>query len=313
MANTQKYTEKINKYLIIVTELIVEFLNDVLPKISNKWWEKTVIDKLTDDQKRNVNRKKIKNLDGLDLAALLRIFDMNWKEISQPFDFITEDRNILKDMQTVRNNWSHKSKTGYSLDDIYRDFDTIQRFLKLINTNQDIIIELERIKRDIRQEMNITEGEAIQKNVKNVNIKSKNSIQEQKNNKTTGGQMKSYKRIDIDIYIDNEDILLGKITVQACPLFDAQKGVMQRSVMKTSIPLSKLFDDKSISGIELTPLAEFYISNKSSSVKKVIPKRGGYIRYSREEDEWWVIERKGIKRVYIKNLYLDGKVLKDNK
>jgi hypothetical protein len=185
MANTQKYTEIINKYLDInVTVLLVEFLNNVLPIISNKWWEKTVIDKLTDDQKKNVNRKKIKNLDGLDLAALLRIFDMNWNEISQRFNFLYEDRNILKEMQAVRNRWSHKPKTGYSLDDIYRDFDTIQRFLKLFNTNQEIIIELQRIKQDIMQEMNISGGKVPQR--KGIKKPEKNKKEKSTSIKITG-------------------------------------------------------------------------------------------------------------------------------
>jgi len=101
--NIQKYREKINYYFDYTASVLIKYFNNILPKISNNWWEKTVIEKSTDDQKRIIKRKKIVDLAGLDLSHLLRLFDMNWNEISQQNNLLTEDRNTLKNMQTVRN------------------------------------------------------------------------------------------------------------------------------------------------------------------------------------------------------------------
>ena len=113
----------------------------------------TVFANLTDLQKNNVKRKNINSLDGLDIAALLRVFDLNWNELSQQHSLLYEDRNILKEMQAVRNRWAHKPKTGYNLDDIYRDFDTMERFFKLLRGSKEIIDEFKTIKLSIREEM----------------------------------------------------------------------------------------------------------------------------------------------------------------
>jgi len=175
MANTQRYTELINKYLDQTAIVLINYLNNILPRISNNWWERTVIEKFKDEQIeiKTIKRNNIVSLDGLDLATLLKIFDLNWNEISQIDNFLKNDRNILKETQTVRNDWAHKPNSGYSLDDIYRDFDTIQRFLGLINASQEIIEELQRIKRDIRQEMDNEPSNKVTKNVNKVNTKVK--------------------------------------------------------------------------------------------------------------------------------------------
>jgi len=153
MTSIQRYTELIIKYLDQSASVLIGYLYSILPKISDNWWEKTVVEKLTDVQKNTVKRKGIDKLDGLDIAALIRIFDMNWNEISQQYNLSFEDRNILKEMQAVRNRWSHKPNTGYNLEDIYRDFDTIQRFLKLIGAGQNIFEELKRVKMNIMKEI----------------------------------------------------------------------------------------------------------------------------------------------------------------
>jgi len=165
MTSIQRYTELIIKYLDQSASVLIGYLYSILPKISDNWWEKTVVEKLTDVQKNTVKRKGIDKLDGLDIAALIRIFDMNWNEISQQYNLSFEDRNILKEMQAVRNRWSHKPNTGYNLEDIYRDFDTIQRFLKLIGAGQNIFEELKRVKMDIMKEIsNESNNEVTTKN-----------------------------------------------------------------------------------------------------------------------------------------------------
>jgi ATP-dependent helicase HepA len=51
------------------------FLGDALPRVSADWWNPCVVQKLSEQQARVVEQKGVNSLDGLDLAALLRVFD----------------------------------------------------------------------------------------------------------------------------------------------------------------------------------------------------------------------------------------------
>jgi hypothetical protein len=42
-------------------------------------------------------------------------------------------------MQTIRNRWAHIPPEGYSTDDIYRDLDTIFRFSKTIQADEELL------------------------------------------------------------------------------------------------------------------------------------------------------------------------------
>jgi len=150
MQVSQKTAEFIGKYLNqTVPGLLVRFLGVTLPEISDDWWNNTVIGKLSYTQLERVKRSNISVLDGLDLAALLRVFDQNWYEISQNRGFTRDDRHYVKEMPFVRNRWAHMPGEGYNTDDVYRDLDTIQRFLKLINAEQNLIEELQNVKLDV--------------------------------------------------------------------------------------------------------------------------------------------------------------------
>jgi hypothetical protein len=140
---------EMSKYLDQTISLLVRFLDEILPDIADDWWRKTVLSKLTDLQLRNVRNKKITSLKGFDLAALLRVFDQNWYEISPRFNFEKQERNILKEMQSLRDRWAHKPDEGYKADDIHRDLDTLQRFLRMINSDLELIDELQKKKRNI--------------------------------------------------------------------------------------------------------------------------------------------------------------------
>jgi hypothetical protein len=92
-------------------------------------------------------------LSGLDLAALLRIFSHNWNKLKQQYKLYYKNKHFLEEMFDIRNRWAHKPIVGYSLEDVYRDFDTIQLFLRLIDADIKIILELKKIKLDIMKEI----------------------------------------------------------------------------------------------------------------------------------------------------------------
>ncbi len=62
--------------------VISRWLETKLPNLSANWWTENVLNQLTFQQQRIVEEKRTQSLSGLDLAAILRILDRNWNELS---------------------------------------------------------------------------------------------------------------------------------------------------------------------------------------------------------------------------------------
>ncbi|MEN7972687.1 MAG: SNF2-related protein [Verrucomicrobiota bacterium] len=142
---------KLSALLATGSRCLCDWLNDVLPKLDVAWWNGLVLPNLSHQQRERVNRSNIQSLHQLDLAALLRLLDRNWYEISSRFNLTTQDRNYVKEMQTVRNRWAHMDAYGIECDDVFRDVDTLQRFLKIIHAPESAIDAGARIKDQIIQ------------------------------------------------------------------------------------------------------------------------------------------------------------------
>ncbi len=134
------------KFLEQAAKSLANYLNQLLPSLSSNWWKDMVLDKLSLQQKRRVKQKGINSLSSLDLAALLRVLDQNWYQISMNMNLTPEARHFVKEMQTVRNKWAHKSTDGFPLEDVYRDLDTLQRFAMVINSEEAFIQEIREAK-----------------------------------------------------------------------------------------------------------------------------------------------------------------------
>ncbi len=126
--------------LSTVTKLQCSFLQETLPRFGENWWQETVLDCLSYQQRNHAEQSQLGSLSGLDLAALLRILDQNWFRVSEELNLMRESRHFVKEMQTVRNRWAHAGADGFPVDDVYRDLDTIQRFIAVIS-NDDSLIE----------------------------------------------------------------------------------------------------------------------------------------------------------------------------
>ena len=94
-----------NNLLQIFTSELRNLLNEWLPQLSFDWWKRYVLDVLTCQQQERVKQSHIVELSGLDLAALLRVLDQNWYELSSQHNWPKEARNWLKEAQTIRNRW----------------------------------------------------------------------------------------------------------------------------------------------------------------------------------------------------------------
>ena len=132
----------LNTVLPKVTASLAAYLEKVLPSLFEEWWEKAVVSTLSFQQRRRIEQGKINSLSSLDLAALLRVFDQNWYQISTKLNLTSEDRHFVKEMQTVRNRWAHAGTEGFPIEDVYRDLDTLQRFASVIDVDESLLHEV---------------------------------------------------------------------------------------------------------------------------------------------------------------------------
>ncbi len=132
----------------LAAELVV-VLEKLLPTIEKEWWDNCVVAKLSYQQQRFVDQQKIDSLGRLDLAALIRIIDQNWHQISSRLDLTINVRHFTKEMLTVRNRWAHASSEGFSTEDVYRDLDTMQRFANGINAKDEFINKISAVKGEL--------------------------------------------------------------------------------------------------------------------------------------------------------------------
>ncbi len=139
--------------LPIVTKELANYLNNILPKLSPDWWNILVIEKLSFQQQRLVIEKNMDTLEKLDFAALLRVLDKNWYEISQKNQLEWSGLTLIKELQTVRNKWAHLSSEVVPNNEMYRDLDTLSLFLKMIKASETSLNQVEEIKEDILMKM----------------------------------------------------------------------------------------------------------------------------------------------------------------
>ena len=98
---------KINGYLHSATQELCQWLYNMLPRITNDWWNECVICNLSYPQRQLAEEKGFTKLEDLDLAALLRVTDKEWYDLREFAYLPSKDRECIRSMIKVRNNWAH--------------------------------------------------------------------------------------------------------------------------------------------------------------------------------------------------------------
>lgn len=119
-----------------VAAAIAAVLQRELPQLGQDWWQSNVVDRLSIQQQRLVNERRVDSLSGLDLAGLLRVFDQNWNPLGYRLNLDQQARNWLKEAQGIRNRWAHLPPGGLRSEDTYRDIDTLYRLLGVLGADQ---------------------------------------------------------------------------------------------------------------------------------------------------------------------------------
>lgn len=139
----------VEEYLREAAGELVSFLERELPVVSGggDWWESRVLGVLTTQQLDAVRRKNVTSLAGLDLSALVRVVRNNWRNLDRKLAFGQGAMNYVQELQTIRNLWQGHQSVDYrpTAGDVYRDLDTMERFLEVINAERAVV---ERVRQD---------------------------------------------------------------------------------------------------------------------------------------------------------------------
>lgn len=211
---------------------LVFFLEKMLPLISEDWWNKAVLDNLSFDQQRRIKQRKNNFLASLDLIALLRVLEKNWYCISNKLNLSSESFNFIKEMQTIRNRWAHPGTQDVPIEDLYRDLDTLQRFLIIINGDPYLLQNIKTIKssllsgivlgnNDKEVEKKKRQGEKINKDIL------LESIDQPKENKING---KNLTKIEIAVQKMSKGWITPEELQQLCGFKDLHNLKMAVSI-----------------------------------------------------------------------------------
>jgi len=135
-----------NELLQASAGAISQWLDAKLPSLSANWWIEHVFNRLTFQQQRLVEDRRIKSLSGLDLAAVLRVLDQNWSELAAVQPLPREARNWVKELQSARNRWAHAPAGGIAATDAFRDADTLERLLAIVGVGSALMQRVEAFK-----------------------------------------------------------------------------------------------------------------------------------------------------------------------
>lgn len=134
--------EVLQIHLRAVASQLSRFLETQLPEIGGaSWWTSHVLNQLTYGQQGQVRTRNITSLGGLDLAALLRVFDRNWAELSHTGRLPNEVRTHAKEIADLRHAIAHNAseRTEVGAADAYRHLDTLGRLLMALSADESVV------------------------------------------------------------------------------------------------------------------------------------------------------------------------------
>ncbi|MBQ1390031.1 MAG: hypothetical protein IIY78_10495 [Clostridia bacterium] len=142
--DSQMIIRGINGFLHITAQYLVNWLNGILPRITADWWDECVMPNLSYTQHETALSKGFTKLSDFDLAALLRITNRSWYDMRTVAYLPAKEREVVREMMTVRNNWAHCSTELPGKDTILKDLRTISTFIGQINGEQSVCNEIDK-------------------------------------------------------------------------------------------------------------------------------------------------------------------------
>ncbi|MCR5630099.1 SNF2-related protein [Eubacterium sp.] len=146
---------KMNTYMHQLAEQMSDWLGIRLPKITDDWWQDLVYNNLSLLQREQVDLKNITDLKGLDLAALLRVFDRNWFVITSSCFINFKERQNIKEMMVVRNSWAHITSEELSKEKVIHDVQVIIELMQTCDAEMNATRDMEEFILDVESDKEI--------------------------------------------------------------------------------------------------------------------------------------------------------------
>ena len=183
---------------------LCSWLKERMPRLSMDYWDSHVVAKLSDMQLEKVRELKIKKLEGLDLAGLLRVTKGNWQELNRlkPLPDIMYD--YLDAVAVIRNNWAHIQSTLPKDDQVLDQLKVLLNFLKYIDAPASVIKEVKEVISKIEKHQPL-EDDAKLLNEENQDLKEENNILEGEN-QSLEDEKQSLENENQDLEDENQDL-----------------------------------------------------------------------------------------------------------
>lgn len=141
--NEQKIISKVNTFLHGATVSLVDWLNNILPRVTDSWWDDCVLQSLSFVQRGTALSNNYSKLSDFDLTSLLRITNKSWYDMRTVVNLPIKERAVVRAMMTVRNNWAHCNASLPGKDTILHDLKTIYEFIGQIGGSQVVRKEID--------------------------------------------------------------------------------------------------------------------------------------------------------------------------
>ena len=148
--DNDQIVSRMNSYLHTSANVLAEWLGKLLPRTSDDWWEDCVMAKLSYNQAEMARERGFTELGQFDLAALLRIADKSWYEMRNVAFLPTRERECVRDMMRVRNNWAHVSAMLPGKDAIIADLTTLHDFFEQRECEDSLVNEVDRMIEEVK-------------------------------------------------------------------------------------------------------------------------------------------------------------------
>lgn len=130
--NERYIVSKINEYLHSATKELCVWLEKMLPRVTEDWWNECVMSNLSYAQQELAKENGYDKLEQFDLAALLRITNKSWYDMRTFAYLPTSERDCVRNMMKVRNNWAHCAGTLPDKDVVLQDLTVILDFFETV-------------------------------------------------------------------------------------------------------------------------------------------------------------------------------------
>lgn len=130
--NERDIVSKMTGYLHTATKDLCVWLKKMLPRVTNNWWNDCVVANLSYSQLIQIEENGYTELEQLDLAALLRITKNSWYDMRSFAYLPTSQRECVKAMIRVRNNWAHVAGMLPDKDQVLNDLNIILNFFETV-------------------------------------------------------------------------------------------------------------------------------------------------------------------------------------